>query len=470
MLGRIPGPLLETNLIRNNVDLAFDTDLLYLDTQNDRIGIKTDTPSYALHVVGTVQANSFSGNLNYSDITNPPIIGNGTLTVTGGSGLSGSGSFDANAETNNTVTLSHANTTTQASVSNTGRTYIQSITLDDYGHITELTTASETVVNTDNYLELLSFDTSNGILTAGRTGSLGNVTIDLDGRYLLQESKAADSELLDNLTSSQFLRSDVNDSLTGNLDITGILDVQNNTFYVNNTNNRVGIGTNQPAQKLDVQGNILLTGSLQGPGTFVIDPAAYGDNTGTLVVAGNLQVDGTTTTINSTTLTVEDMNLVIAQGAADSQTANGAGITIDGADATITYNSAEDEFVFNKGIKAKSIVSSDNEQKINILEYVVSDTNENTIAEIDSTLYRTAKIIIQVYDTVTGESYSTEVLVTHNDSQSFATEFATVYTSLDPLTSIDTKLDTTTNKIKIKAQNSSNNTTEFRISLLQIGV
>ena len=45
-------------------------------------------------------------------------------------------------------------------------------------------------------------------------------------------------------------------------------------------------------------GNIVTTGYLRGPASFVIDPAAHGDDTGTVVIAGNLQVDGLTTTIN----------------------------------------------------------------------------------------------------------------------------------------------------------------------------
>ena len=57
-----------------------------------------------------------------------------------------------------------------------------------------------------------------------------------------------------------------------------------------------------------------------------------------LVVQGDLTVNGDTTTINSTTLTVDDKNIVIASGAADSSAANGAGITIDGASATITWD------------------------------------------------------------------------------------------------------------------------------------
>lgn len=46
-------------------------------------------------------------------------------------------------------TISHADTSSQASVSNSGRTYIQSITLDGMGHVTGITSATETVTNTD---------------------------------------------------------------------------------------------------------------------------------------------------------------------------------------------------------------------------------------------------------------------------------------------------------------------------------
>ena len=44
--------------------------------------------------------------------------------------------------------LSHTDTSSQASSNNSGRTYIQDITLDTYGHVTGLATASESVVNT----------------------------------------------------------------------------------------------------------------------------------------------------------------------------------------------------------------------------------------------------------------------------------------------------------------------------------
>ena len=95
-------------------------------------------------------------------------------------------------------------------------------------------------------------------------------------------------------------------------------------------------------------GNITTTGYIAGPAVFTIDPAAVGDNTGTVVIAGNLQVDGTQTTINSTELAVDDINITIASGAANAAAADGAGITIDGASATLTYRASDDTWQFNK--------------------------------------------------------------------------------------------------------------------------
>ena len=95
-------------------------------------------------------------------------------------------------------------------------------------------------------------------------------------------------------------------------------------------------------------GNITTSGYLRGPASFTIDPATHGDDTGTVVIAGNLQVDGTTTTINSTTVAIDDLNFSIATDAADSAAANGAGITIGGASATLTYTHADTSWNFNK--------------------------------------------------------------------------------------------------------------------------
>ena len=94
--------------------------------------------------------------------------------------------------------------------------------------------------------------------------------------------------------------------------------------------------------------NITLDGYLRGPATFTIDPAAHGDDTGTLVIAGNLQVDGTTTTINSTTVNIGDLNVQLASDAANASAANGAGITVGGANAELKYIAVGDKWTVNK--------------------------------------------------------------------------------------------------------------------------
>jgi len=108
-------------------------------------------------------------------------------------------------------------------------------------------------------------------------------------------------------------------------------------------------------------GNITTTGYIRGPATFTIDPAAHGDNTGTVVIAGNLQVDGTQTVINSTTMTVDDKNITLASGSLNAGAADGAGFTVDigtGTNPAITYDGTNDEWAFNKKLNVKQDVDS----------------------------------------------------------------------------------------------------------------
>ena len=79
-----------------------------------------------------------------------------------------------------------------------------------------------------------------------------------------------------------------------------------------------------------------------------------------LTVTGNLTVNGTTTTINSTTLTVDDKTVVIASGASDSAAADGAGISIDGASATLTYAHSGTKFVTNKSLDVTGTLTATN--------------------------------------------------------------------------------------------------------------
>ncbi len=50
----IKGQILATNLERDGIDLAFDTDLVYLDVGANSVGINTTTPASTLEVVGNI--------------------------------------------------------------------------------------------------------------------------------------------------------------------------------------------------------------------------------------------------------------------------------------------------------------------------------------------------------------------------------------------------------------------------------
>jgi len=88
-IGRISGSMLKSNLTRNGVDLAFETNILYLDVTNARVGIGTSTPSTALHVIGTTTTdNLVVNNITSDDSTaiqiNDAVNVSGTLTANSG--------------------------------------------------------------------------------------------------------------------------------------------------------------------------------------------------------------------------------------------------------------------------------------------------------------------------------------------------------------------------------------------------
>ena len=80
-----------------------------------------------------------------------------------------------------------------------------------------------------------------------------------------------------------------------------------------------------------------------------------------LTVTGNLSVTGTSTSLETATLQVEDKNIVLNYGSGDtSASANGAGITIqDGVnsstDATLLWDASDDEFDFSHALNIPNL-------------------------------------------------------------------------------------------------------------------
>jgi hypothetical protein len=80
--------------------------------------------------------------------------------------MSGGGSFDLDQSSAETITISHSDTSSAASSNNSGRTYIQDIGLDTYGHVTSLSTATETVVDTNTWRAISSTPTNGATTTS----------------------------------------------------------------------------------------------------------------------------------------------------------------------------------------------------------------------------------------------------------------------------------------------------------------
>jgi len=82
-------------------------------------------------------------------------------------------------------------------------------------------------------------------------------------------------------------------------------------------------------------GNIVTSGYIRGPAAMVIDPAAHADATGSLTILGDLIVEGTTTTVNSTVVEIADETIVLNKNQTGTPLATlSSGISIERGDLT----------------------------------------------------------------------------------------------------------------------------------------
>jgi hypothetical protein len=199
--------------------------------------------------------------------------------------------------------------------------------------------ANNLVLNTNN-------GTASGVITIAQ-GAAGNITIEPTTSGNVK------------LTASTVEVGDANTNATLTTNGTGDLTL--------NTNN----GSNS--------GFITIADGVNGD--ITIDP----NGTGKVIIAGDLQVDGTTTTINSTTLDVDDINITLAKGAANAAAADGGGITLEGPTtaATLTYASSDDSWNFNKKTSAPEL-QVDN-ININGNTIISTDTNGNITLDPNGT-------------------------------------------------------------------------------------
>jgi hypothetical protein len=136
---------------------------------------------------------------------------------------------------------------------------------------------------------------------------------------------------------------------------------------------------------LSVTGDTTLSGVLRGPAEFIIDPSQYNDETGIVVIRGNLRVQGETTTINSANLEVADRNIIISKNAVARSDSDEAGLSMDlgyvsgmtGPKnyATLNYQFDGDNFRVNKLVRCASgpVVGDDLTNKTYVDSFVLSN-------------------------------------------------------------------------------------------------
>ena len=102
--------------------------------------------------------------------------------------------------------------------------------------------------------------------------------------------------------------------------------------------------------------NVYMKGTLYGPATFTIDPSAHANNTGKVVIEGDLEVKGTTTTINSTEINLADNIINLNSDADETQappTSMTCGIQVDRGSATydayLFWRESVDKWILSSG-------------------------------------------------------------------------------------------------------------------------
>ena len=130
-----------------------------------------------------------------------------------------------------------------------------------------------------------------------------------------------------------------------------------------------------------------------------------------LYIVGNLDISGTTTTIDSTTLTVEDKNIELGNVSAPSDTtADGGGITLKGAtDKTILYNNTSGNWETNIGLRIANAFEVDSS---GIMQTNIQSAGNITL---DSTAgFTSPKIVLSA---ATGEgTFANTIRVDHTNN------------------------------------------------------
>lgn len=140
-----------------------------------------------------------------------------------------------------------------------------------------------------------------------------------------------------------------------------------------------------------------------------------------LTVSGDLEVQGNVVSVNTATLNVEDKNITIANGAINSSQANGAGITIAGANASITYQETGDKLIVNKPLDVTGNLNISNSAFLNGDPVITLNPLNQSIALLRSQL--DAPVGNVLYVSGNGDD--------RNSGNSMANALANIHTALN---------------------------------------
>ena len=159
------------------------------------------------------------------------------------------------------------------------------------------------------------------------------------------------SDSLGGASSTTYVRTDSSNAINGQLQITvdsglivgsagqGLLFVNSGDLVLANSSSdkNITLSVNKAATQ---ENAVVINAAARTIGLYPTISSSTVNVGGNLVITGDLTVEGTTTTLNTSIFTVEDKNVVIANVASPSNsTADGAGITIKGTtDKTIAYS------------------------------------------------------------------------------------------------------------------------------------
>jgi hypothetical protein len=209
-------------------------------------------------------------------------------------------------ETGDTITFKHADTSSQASVDNSGRTYIQDITLDEFGHITGLTSATETVVDTHwtaaNFIGASGTQT-NAVTTNGNTylKLVENSTI--RSSHLIQGSGATTvaSDTSGNITISS------TDNDTKNT--AGSTDISTKIFLIGASSQAVNPQTYSDDEVFVTNGVLSAKDATLSGNLTAVNTTLSGD---IAVNGGDITTTSATFNIGTTATTAQTLNLATA--------------------------------------------------------------------------------------------------------------------------------------------------------------